>query len=368
MIDGGRFDRSLSSTLYQNIEKNSVFFSNSITYGPHTIAAMHAVFSGSYGTRTGTNSYWSTFDFKKEQFQTLTEYLSKNGYYTYADVINELVLPKQGFDKFIIHDEFHDNLTSRHKEILVDMNNKSKNGENFFLYLHYSNIHTGIMNNVLKKFTNYSKEFFDDKEGNAKRYDELFLESENYLSEILKQIITLQLDKNSIILIMSDHGVSVGEKFGERAYGAFCYDYTLKTITHFMLNKFTSKKISQQVRTIDFMPTILDYLEIPLNTDNEPLDGISLMPLIKNQKLSEKIAYSETGNPLSEKQPPKKPNVMSVRNSNWKLIYNAHNNTKELYDLVDDPSELINLIGKNLDIEQTLMNELIRIRENKKSI
>ena len=167
---------------------------------------------------------------------------------------------------------------------------------------------------------------------------------------------------------MSDHGVSVGEKFGERAYGAFCYDYTLKTITHFMLNKFTSKKISQQVRTIDFMPTILDYLEIPLNTDNEPLDGISLMPLIKNQKLSEKIAYSETGNPLSEKQPPKKPNVMSVRNSNWKLIYNAHNNTKELYDLVDDPSELINLIGKNLDIEQTLMNELIRIRENKKSI
>jgi hypothetical protein len=92
------------------------------------------------------------------------------------------------------------------------------------------------------------------------------------------------------------------------------------------------------------------------------------MPLIKNQKLSEKIAYSETGNPLSEKQPPKKPNVMSVRNSNWKLIYNAHNNTKELYDLVDDPSELINLIGKNLDIEQTLMNELIRIRENKKSI
>ncbi len=368
MIDGGRFDRSLSSTLYQNIEKNSIFFSNSITYGPHTIAAMHAVFSGSYGTRTGTNSYWSTFDFKKEQFQTLTEYLSKNGYYTYADVINELVLPKQGFDKFIIHDELHDDLTSRHKEILVDMNNKSKKGENFFLYLHYSNIHTGIMNEVLKKFTNYDKEFFDDVESNAKRYDKLFLESENYLSEILKQISTLQLDENSIILIMSDHGVSVGEKFGERAYGAFCYDYTLKTITHFISKKFTPKNISQQVRTIDFMPTILDYLEIPLNNDKKHLDGISLLPLIKNQKLSEKIAYSETGNPLTEKQPPKKPNVMSVRNSNWKLIYNAYNNTKEMYDLINDPSESINLIGKNLDIEQTLMNELIQIRENKKSI
>jgi len=367
MIDGGRFDRSLNSKLYQNIKNDSVFFSNSITYGPHTIAAMHAVFSGSYGTRTGTNSYWSTFDFKKEQFQTLTEYLSKNGYYTHADVINELVLPKQGFDKFIIHDELHDDLTSRHKEILNDINNKSKNGKNFFLYLHYSNIHTGIMNDVLKKFTNFSKEFFDDLDRNAKRYDKLFLESENYLSEILKYIASLRLDKNSLILIMSDHGVSVGEKFGERAYGAFCYDYTLKTITHFISKKFSPKMISQQVRTIDFMPTILDYLEIPLNPNKEHLDGISLMPLIKNQELSEKIAYSETGNPLNEKQPPKKPNVISVRNSNWKLIYNSHNDTKELYDLINDPTESVNLIGKNLDIEQTLMNELIQIRENKRN-
>ena len=33
---------------------------------------------------------------------------------------------------------------------------------------------------------------------------------------------------------MSDHGISVGEKLGERAYGAFCYDYTLRTFAYFM--------------------------------------------------------------------------------------------------------------------------------------
>ena len=77
MIDGGRLDRAQTSSVFNNLKSKSIFFSNSITYGPHTIAAMHAVFSGSYGSRTGTNSYWSTYKFKKNKFKTLTEYLKE---------------------------------------------------------------------------------------------------------------------------------------------------------------------------------------------------------------------------------------------------------------------------------------------------
>jgi arylsulfatase A-like enzyme len=368
MIDGGRLDRSLNSKVFQNIQEKSIFFSNSITYGPHTIAAMHAIFSGCYGTRTGTNSYWSTYNFKKDKFLTLTEYLSNNGYFTSADLINELVVPKQGFDEFVVHDELNDDLVSRHKILLSNVNENYKNGKNFFLYLHYSKIHTGIMNDVLKKYTNFSEDFFKNIKDNEQRYDKLFSDAEFYLSEILDQIYQLKLDENSLILVMSDHGISVGEKFGERAYGAFCYDYTLKTITHFISKKFLPKIISQQVRTIDFMPTILDYLGISLDPTKETLDGVSLLPLINNLEMDEEIAYSETGNPLSEKQPPKAPNVMSVRNSNWKLIYNAHNDTKELYNLLDDPTESINLIGKNSDIESKLWNELLKIQQSSSSI
>lgn len=363
MIDGGRLDYSLNSKVFKNLQKKSVFFSNSITYGPHTIAAMHAVFSGSYGNRTGTNSYWSTYNFKKEKFHTLTEYLSDNGYFTSADLINELVVPKQGFDEFIIHDELHDDLISRHKSLLTNTAKKFENGKPFFLYLHYSKIHTGIMNDVLKKYNNFSEDFFNNVPNNKKRYDKLFSDAEYYLSELLEIIYQLKLDNNSLILIMSDHGVSIGEKIGERAYGAFCYDYTIQTITHFISKRFKSKTISQQVRTVDFMPTILDYLEIPLNTNKEPLDGISLIPLIHDISLDEKIAFSETGNPLNEKQPPKNPNVFSVRTSNWKLIFNSHDDSKELYNLLDDPSESINLIGKNPEIESYLWNELLRIQK-----
>ncbi len=361
MIDGGRLDWALKSPIFNNLKTKSAFFSNSITYGPHTIAAMHAVFSGTYGNRTGTNSYWSTFKFKKDKFKTLTEYLHDEKYYTLADVVNKLVLPKQGFDEFLIHDELNDNLTLRHSDFLDNMKQKNFEGKNFFLYLQYSNIHTGIMNEVLKVYDNFSDEFFLNKEKNELRYDGLFANAENYLETILQKINSLELDKNSIILVMSDHGISIGEKVGERAYGAFCYDYTLRTFAYFLGTDFPQKEIIQQVRTIDFIPTILEILNIPLDKSYEKLDGISLVPLILGEKIPEKMAFSETGNPQKEKAPPKKPNVKSIRTSKWKLIWNEYNDTKEFYDLENDPKEENNLIGQNLDQEHYLWSELKKI-------
>ena len=361
LIDGGRLDRALKSEVFTDISSKSVFFSQTITYAPHTIAAMHAVFSGSYGTRTGTNSYWSTFKFKKQKFKTLTEYLHDENYYTCANVINELVIPKQGFDDFFIHDELKDDLSLQHKDLLKTMKVRNNDGQNFFLYLHYSNIHTGIMNDVLKVYNNFSKEFFDNKEQNEKRYDVLFDNAEKYLKSIMDEIKKLKLEDDSLILIMSDHGISVGEKFGERAYGSFCYDYTLRTFTYFLSEEFTSRKISQQIRTIDFMPTILDFLNIPFDNNYEKIDGMSLMPLIQGLSIPEQIAYSETGNPLDKKAPPKEPNTKSVRTSKWKLILNQHDDSKELYNLELDPNEEKNLFGKGEKMESLLWEKLQKL-------
>lgn len=361
MIDGGRLDRALKSKVFNEIKSKSVFFSQTITYGPHTIAAMHAVFSGTYGTRTGTNSYWSTYNFKKDRFKTLTEYLKENNYYTYADLINELVVPKQGFDEFVVHDEVNDDLMTRHTDLLQKTADMVNQGKNVFLYLHYSKIHTGIMDQVLKVYNNFSKEFFDNRKTNEQRYDDLFHGAEHYLENIMKKIKELQIENNSLILVMSDHGISVGEKFGERAYGAFCYDYTLRTFTYFISNDFKPTEVTHQIRTIDFMPTILDYLGIDLDPKYEKLDGVSVMPLINGFGMEERTAYSETGNPLDKKEPPKQPNTKSLRTSKWKLIFNQHDGTKELYDLEKDPNEEKNLVNQEPEVENMLWLQLQKI-------
>ena len=358
-IDGARLDRAKNSNTFN--KNKSIFLSQCITYGPHTIASMHAIFSGCYGTRTGTNSYWSTYKFKKNQFHTLTEYLKNEGYFTYADIHSEIVLPKQGFDKFIIYDE-NDNLIKRHAKLLEEITIKQKK-HNFFLYLHYDRIHSSIVESVLKKYTNFSKEYFENKQENNSKYDELFHNSELYLEVILNKIHELKLLDNSIIVVLSDHGISTGEKFGERAYGVFCYDYTLKTFCYFYDSELKPKEISQQIRTVDFMPTILELLKIPIDENFEDLDGESLCPLFNNEKMEEKFAYSETGNPLDEKAPPKEPNTKSIRTSNWKLIYNEYNNSKELYNLKNDPNEEKNLINMNLKIEKVLWSELQKYQQ-----
>jgi len=358
LMDGARLDFTEKSSTFKKLNSKSVFFSQMITYAPYTTAAMHAMLSGCYGNRTGVNSYWHVYEFKNNNFLTLADYLSDNNYYTFADGHTELIIPKFGFDEFNIHDEQKIDLEKWHSELLEKMKKVNDEGRNFFLYLHYSKIHTGISNDVLKVFNNFSEEYFDNKTSNFERYSKLFKNAELYFETIFKKINSLDLLKNSIVLVLSDHGISIGEKMGERAYGAFCYDYTLKTFAYLIDSDVLPKKISSQIRHVDLMPTVLDMLNIPINSNYEKLDGESLMPLIRGQDTKENFAFSETGNPLNEKAPPKIPNVKSIRNSKWKLIYNEHDDTKELYDLENDPNEENNLSGKKLDIEDFLVKEI----------
>ena len=361
-IDGARNDRATKSLIFKNYLPGSVFFSQSITYAPYTNSALFAVFSGTYGNRNGCNSYYASFDFETKKFKTLTEYLWENNYHTYADVNSQIIIPKHGFEEFTVYDESEVDLSERHADLINHVKTRNDQGENFFLYLHYESIHTGVLNSVLKGYTNFSKEYFENRKKNEERYDQLFSESEIYLKKILDKIKESDLTKNTIILILSDHGISVGEKFGERAYGAFCYDYTIKTFATYISSELKNKEIQNQVRHIDFMPTILEHLGLEIDKKFESLDGESLYALIEGKEFDEKLAYTETGNPLEQSRPPKKPNVKSVRMSNWKLIFNQHNNTKELYDLIHDPDEKNNLIGKGFDVEKSLWEKLMLIQ------
>lgn len=358
-IDGGRVDRAKNSKIFKFLKSQGVFFSETITYAPYTNSSIHALISGSYGNRNGCYSYWHSKKFKINQFKTLAKYLQENNYHTYADVHSELVLSKNGFDEYNVFDESSVDLISRHQNILDKLKEKNRK---FFLYLHYSGIHTGIRDLVANVYDNFSEDYFKNLQKNNQRYDDLFIKAEDYIEKIYDHLKKLNLWDDSIIVIFSDHGVSVGEKFGERTYGAFCYDYTIKTFSYFISNLQRNREINEQVRHIDILPTILENLGIELDTDYEKIDGISLIPLIKNKSFPETAAYTETANPLEDKIPPKKPNTKSIRMSNWKLIFNIYNDSMELYDLKKDPDELENLIGKSFLMESKLKKILKQIQ------
>mgnify|MGYP001331493590 CR=1 FL=1 len=359
-IDGGRLDYARKSNFFKNILPGTNFFSQSITYAPYTNSSVHAILSGTYGNRNGCFSYWHSYRFKHDNFLTLTEYFHKNDYYTCADVHSDLVLPKIGFDEYLLYDENIVDLKLRHSKIIKNIKQKS-NDKSFFLYLHYESIHTTIKNEVLKKYTNFDSAYFQNQEKNIERYSKLFSNTEDYLEIIFNTIKKEKLLDSTDILLISDHGISIGEKFGERAYGAFCYDYTIRTFASFISSDLDSKEILQQVRHVDFMPTILEKFDFKIDSSYEKLDGVSLMPLLQNESMNELISFTETANPLKSSEPPKKPNTKCVRTSKWKLIFNEYDNSKELYNLEKDPNETVNLIHENLEIEDLLWSELQKL-------
>ena len=52
-----------------------------------------------------------------------------------------------------------------------------------------------------------------------------------------------------------------------------------------------------------------------------------------------------------------------MRTSKWKLIFNEHNDTKELYDLELDPLEENNIAGTGSEIEQYLIESMNKTKQ-----
>ena len=224
IVDGVRYDAINKISYYNELKKESVFFPQLITYAPYTLASFHSMFSGMYGGQNGVNGYYKSYNFDKEKCFTLAQYLKEAGYYTEADFLHENVAPKQGFDKPRVHDEFKDDLIERHSEILTRVKSKKP----FFLFLHYTPIHTNLVKNVIKKYSDFDKEYFKNKDKNFKEYLGWVDKSGSYLEAMGKKIKETGLWEDSLIFVLTDHGAGVGDKIGEKVYGVYLYEYTLK--------------------------------------------------------------------------------------------------------------------------------------------
>lgn len=356
LLDQLRPDRLAFFEEFSSLKKNGVFFNQVITYAPYTVASVHALLSGIYGTHNGVDSYYGTLDFDSQNCFTLAQYLKDNGYHTKADVLSKIVLPHQGFDEVIVHDEHKDDLKARHKDLIIRASGKNP----FFLFLHYSNIHTGIISEVVAKFTDFDENYFNHPAENQSRYDGLVKDAAVYFQDIMRFCKEHNLIEDTIFVILTDHGCSLGEKPGEKCYGVFTYDYTIVTFACFSYAKFLpeNKEINFLVRSIDIAPTILDILGISSKVGYKKMEGKSLYPMMLGRDQLDREAYIETAGLSGPHPSPYKPNICAYRTKQWKLIYNGATGKKELYDLNADPQENTNLFGEYPQIESSLWEKI----------
>ena len=124
----------------------------------------------------------------------------------------------------------------------------------------------------------------------------------------------------------------------------------------------TSKHIiSDQVRSIDIFPTIMDMINSP---DIHNIRGRSLLPYLEGKKMNEVPVLIESLPPSLNAYTT---NSVGIRTSEYKYFRDRNKPTKNvhLYDLVKDPLEERNLADKLPHIVQKMENILNEIQGQK---
>ena len=343
-LDGLRQDRVELIPSLNKLKQNSYYFPEMKTVAPYTFASLHSIFSGMYPSRHGVNGYYNIFKFK-DSITTITQLLKKSGYYTSCDLIDESVIPKNGFDEINIFDEKTVNFSERHEEIIKKLSEKQK----FFLFLHYTEIHKHLVDAVIQKYDQESIDdnYFSSQDENNQRLNSYLPYCDNYVSTLQKVLEETNIADKTILIFFSDHGTSIGEKNGEKFYGVYVYDYTLKVFCMISIPKISSKTLTNQCRTIDIFPTIAEIIGQNIDHSSVKIQGESLFSLINNPNLDDREVFVETGGLYGPWPSPTKHNVFCVRSNNKKLIYNDVPETWEFYDLKNDPDELDNIYSEN---------------------
>jgi choline-sulfatase len=202
-----------------------------------------------------------------------------------------------------------------------------ENGQKkFFLWVHYYDPHAPYDPPEPYRH-NYSKDLYS---GEIAYTDE-------QVGRLLDGLERQGLTSHTLIVVIGDHGESLGEH-GEATHGVFLYDST----THVPLiiagpQVAAGKVIGEQVRSIDVMPTVLAFLNLPPGGEAA---GVSLWPLIEQgRKVRSNYAYLETLYPRTYMGWSE---LRAMRTDTWKLIVAPH---PELYNLERDPNETTNLIS-----------------------
>ena len=343
-LDGLRQDKVEFCDNLNLLKEKSIYFPNMITVSPYTLTAHHSIITGLYPSQHGVDSYHHMFRFKKNLI-TIPELLKRANYFTRCDIQLDTLMTKKGFDEYDVFNEHTVDYKTRHRNILKEISKHDK----FFLFLQYSKLHTYLVSEVMSKTDKDSNddEYFQNVQANESRFVSHLKECDDVIGNIMCTLDDLKLLDKTIVIVMADHGTSFGEKKGEKFYGTFVYDYTIKVFCMMYIPNETSRIVQNQCSSIDIFPTVAEIAGLNLGNDCSDVLGKSLFNFINSSENTDREVFVETGGLHGPWPSPKRHNVFCVRKNNKKLIYNDTPKTWEFYDLKNDPKELNNIYDDN---------------------
>ncbi|MGA8185336.1 MAG: sulfatase-like hydrolase/transferase [Terriglobia bacterium] len=327
------------------LAKSGVRFANAFTPVPITLPSHTALMTGQYPMATGVH------DFSGNKLppgsMTLARVLQSHGYSTAAFIGSAALDSRfglnQGFDTYYDHfnlghsREIHLDEIERRGDKVVDQALKwleSHRQKPFFIWVHLYDPHAP----------------YDPPEPYARLYrnhpyDGEIAFADAQVGRLFDYLKRQHLYENSLIVLASDHGESLGEH-GEKTHGFFIYNATLHVALIVRVPGDPPRVVQQGVSLVDVMSTVLQALKV---TRPASVQGQSLLSLMLGHPSGRDSGqYAENYAPLIHF------GWNRLLGLEWRGMQYIETTRPELYDLKADPHELHNLFSTH----QALAHEM----------
>jgi arylsulfatase A-like enzyme/Flp pilus assembly protein TadD len=317
------------------LASSGVLFEKAVAQAPLTLPSHASMFTG---TNPNVHHVRDTGGFVLQPSSiTMATILREHGWNT-AAFIGAVVFKRSfGFNQgFSVYDDRMPGGSGgegmmRNAGITVDhamawLNSQPEQADKpFFVWLHFYDAH--------QPYVPPPAEFQRQYPGNT--YDAEIAYMDQQLGRFVNAVKKRSPAQNTLFVVLSDHGESLGDH-GEFQHGVFLYDSTVR-IAWVMAGPGipAGVRVSQQARTIDLLPTVLDLLG---GHPSPAVQGSSLVPAFTGKPVATEYSYEETMYPkfIMNWAP-----LRGIHTAEWMYVRAPK---PELYDLKNDPAELHNVI------------------------
>ncbi|MCI0486147.1 MAG: sulfatase-like hydrolase/transferase [Blastocatellia bacterium] len=302
------------------------------------LAARSSVFENAYAPAPDT--YGSVPRFMQANYwdghlETWTEVLTRNGY-------DSLFFPRR--QKFMrrhvkgvkVVEQAKVRTWKKTIDVAIDVLGNREPGAPFCAYLYSFDPHLPYLRHAE----------FDFGRSLANRYDSEIAYTDFHLGRLFEWMERSGRIEDTVVVIMSDHGESLGER-GIYRHSSQLYDDQMRVPIIVYVPGLQPRRVPDCVSTVDLGPTILNSVGL-----DHPKDylGVSLLPLMRGEPFTHPPVFGEQiskeASPyvrLDRNINPERRKYMVVTQDRYKLIYNRNHYSFELYDLKRDPGEERNL-------------------------
>ena len=220
----------------------------------------------------------------------------------------------------------------------------------------------------IESYVNLMKSYKDPYEALSK-YTQAYLACVSAVDDNIGQVINAiensELKDNTIIVLVSDHGWTMGEK--DHVYKNSLWEESTRVPLIIRApNAISGAQVNHPVSLIDIYPTLLELAgldtETKKNDKGKSLDGYSLVPFLKDPETKDwdgpeaalTVVYSSDNN----KNKPANHHY-SIRTKDWRyIIYDS--GKEELYHNAEDPKEWNNLVFNKTHPKRDEMVEILK--------